>query len=1446
MYRTDKKYWGVTKAEKSLLLSKSIQNNDDKIISYHSYRYDDDKNVVEEKIIGNLTGNANFSLDIDNEGKLINPQSVDCYSKTFSYTKDGYNSISIVGDPMGTRTEYSYVSGTNLLSKELIYSDKSKIRKRIFYFYNEDAACNKTIEDDGGDLNIPSKDTIYFTERHIREVKAKTDSPGVGLPEIIEEKTYDKKNKIEVLVKRLENQFDNRGNLLSCSTFDANGEFIYIESKEYNEFGKVLSETDRLGNVTSYKYDDLGNQIEQHFLVENRYLTTTYDFHNNPIYIQEVMKDGQWTLSNVYDAKDRKIESTDRFGNTTLYSYDNFDRLSQVVFPRVIGSDLNVSSPTFKYDYDIFGNVIKIEDPLGYSTRHEYNLRGQVTKINYPNGTYETCEYDPAGNLTKSRSAQDIQYAYRYDYAGRINHTTNVSEGTTCYRHYNAWHCTAETDLNSYVKSEYEYDFSGKLICIKQNDDLSSSVSSENKLCHLTYDSQGRLHQKKIWFDINPNDFSVDHFKYDVNGNIKEKTIVDFQDIVLSQKTFEYDTRNNCIQEYTLEDGLKTSLLQSEYNSTGDLTNIIEGYNTETKIFITTVQNSIGQTVQQKTIINPLGIQTIIEFDALGRIVSVCKKSSFGRLLSSQKNIYDLVGNKTCEIHDKIIDGKIEGDQKITWQYGPMGQLEEETKGCKTPYETKVQYTYNSLGQLSSKIFQDKDCINYFYHKNRLTKIESKSAKKDLQICNTYDYTSRGNIFNATSMNGISVKKNYNAFNQVKEEIINDGEEKYSQKYSYDKKGRLKEITLPDQSKIVYHYNAISEKAVERITSTGKSVYTHTYEQHDLRGNLLSETYIGYLGGREYQYDQCNRVFSSKTEFNNESFQRDVLGRIESVKGTREHFYAYNDLSQIISSTKQNTPSMHSYDSLDNCIKRNDKQFLSNALNQITEVSGIEYQYDPAGNLNKKIQKGKETLYQTNILSQLISVQPSKEENLNFQYDPFGRLLKKSSEGKSKGKSNILARYFYLGNHEIGTLSKTNEIENLKILGLVGNCVSHLSIAFELNKAIYVPIHDVEGNVQILTDPYQSEVVERYEYSLFGETKVLDENYIERGKSFCNNPWMFAEKRVDVAPDLIFFGLRFYDSGTGTWITPDPLGYIDGVNQYSYLHNNPVNLFDRFGLNSEYKLHYHDCPYRIFTTSHINCVHCGWRFENPSNTSQSTPIITYDDNFEKVNKDFRVKDQVIKDFWDNSSCYDLSGEGFRELPPDLGIGFINGIWNDFNSAKESARYLARLSGGYNIQGVHNATHGRFIDVVECKLGLNYIATEPVRQLHKMWHDFFKNTSENSRFLMISHSQGVIHVRNALLDFPPELRTRILVVGIAPAGYVYRNTCADVLHYRVSGWRDFVPRIDSHGAYRSKGTIVELNSHPDAPLFDHEFMSPTYTSKLFTHLSNYIMSNGKEL
>ncbi len=186
----------------------------------------------------------------------------------------------------------------------------------------------------------------------------------------------------------------------------------------------------------------------------------------------------------------------------------------------------------------------------------------------------------------------------------------------------------------------------------------------------------------------------------------------------------------------------------------------------------------------------------------------------------------------------------------------------------------------------------------------------------------------------------------------------------------------------------------------------------------------------------------------------------------------------------------------------------------------------------------------------------------------------------------------------------------------------------------------------------------------------------------------------------------------------------------------------------------------------------------------------------------------------------------------------MGFGFINGICNTFEDAKKHALYISELAGRVNVGFVYNASQGAVNDFGRCYMGLKGVAREPVRLLHKMWNNFFGSSSSDSRFIMTCHSEGAILVRNALLDYPEDLRKKIIVIAIAPGGYIFPETCDKVSHYRAPFWRDFVPRLDYRGSLMARDTIFDLPSASNAPYFDHEFQSPTYTDMLRENLQYY--------
>jgi RHS repeat-associated protein len=111
-----------------------------------------------------------------------------------------------------------------------------------------------------------------------------------------------------------------------------------------------------------------------------------------------------------------------------------------------------------------------------------------------------------------------------------------------------------------------------------------------------------------------------------------------------------------------------------------------------------------------------------------------------------------------------------------------------------------------------------------------------------------------------------------------------------------------------------------------------------------------------------------------------------------------------------------------------------------------------------------------------------------------------------------------------------------------------------------LQGEVYSPIRNHRGDICVLLDKDEKSV-STYRYDAFGE-------FTHHGE--IKSPWLFSGQRYDEATKLYHFIKREYDSSTGCWLTPDPLGFADGPNLYAYVHNNPMVFVDPYGLWGEF------------------------------------------------------------------------------------------------------------------------------------------------------------------------------------------------------------------------------------------------------------------------------------
>ena len=84
--------------------------------------------------------------------------------------------------------------------------------------------------------------------------------------------------------------------------------------------------------------------------------------------------------------------------------------------------------------------------------------------------------------------------------------------------------------------------------------------------------------------------------------------------------------------------------------------------------------------------------------------------------------------------------------------------------------------------------------------------------------------------------------------------------------------------------------------------------------------------------------------------------------------------------------------------------------------------------------------------------------------------------------------------------------------------------------------------------------------INREEYTPYGETSF---------GSFARKRYRFTGKERDEESGLNYHSARYYAPWLARWVSPDPLGPVDGVNLYPYARNNPIRYTDRSGGGSD-------------------------------------------------------------------------------------------------------------------------------------------------------------------------------------------------------------------------------------------------------------------------------------
>jgi RHS repeat-associated protein len=165
----------------------------------------------------------------------------------------------------------------------------------------------------------------------------------------------------------------------------------------------------------------------------------------------------------------------------------------------------------------------------------------------------------------------------------------------------------------------------------------------------------------------------------------------------------------------------------------------------------------------------------------------------------------------------------------------------------------------------------------------------------------------------------------------------------------------------------------------------------------------------------------------------------------------------------------------------------------------------------------------------------------------SYEYDYRGRRISKTVDGST-------TKHCYDGGQIIAEYDGSNNLLRKFVYGPgIDEPICMIDVT-DANKVYYYHF-DGLGSVVALSD-VNSVIVERYSYDVFGEPNRTSD---------VNNPYLFTGRAYDSETGLYYYRARYYKPSIGRFLQTDPMGYLGGLNLYTYCGNNPVIFADPYG-----------------------------------------------------------------------------------------------------------------------------------------------------------------------------------------------------------------------------------------------------------------------------------------
>lgn len=1015
--------------------------------------------------------------------------------------------------------------------------------------------------------------------------------------------------------------YDARGNLVTITdalghrttlTYDARGLLLsstqpkgnltpdpadYRTTYTYNAAGQVVTQTTDLPSTVTYGYDSRGNRVS---VTDANAHTTTYDYDRINRLVGMTNALGQETAF-TYDAAGNLVALTDPLGRVTSYEYDLRQQLLRTVHP---------DGTVVLNAYDGAANLTRVVDQRGNETRFGYDARNRLIATRYADGAVERIAYDGGGRVVRTTDARGHATDHTYDALGRRLTTVDALGQVSSWTYDELGNRLTARDprLNT---TTYRYDLRNR---VRESEDALGNIT------YYTYDANGNLEtvtdplSRTVAYGYDVLDRQTSETDglghstitaYDAVGNAVRVT-----DALGHKTDYGYDALNRLTQVVEDPDNLGYTTVTT-YDAAGNVLSVTDPEGNTTRYEYDALDRVIAET-------NPLGLTRHFTYDAAGNLVSTTDRN--GRV---RQYTFDARNRLTAEVW---LNAALQPIATLTRSYDSAGNLLEVSSPDATyTYEydavnraTKVTIDHNGAelgtggpqtytgtlapgdyvvgdggggaGYLDLYTFAAESGAHYVvdfestefdtylilvapsgaqYHdadggegtNSRLDLILNETGTWQVWATSypsmgTGDYTLR---IDDGSVPGLTLEYAYDAAGNVTSVVDSRGG---TTQYGYDGLNRVTWITQTGagvaDKRVGFTYDDAGQMTgIARYADLAGTVLvassSYTYDP-TVAGRLTALTHskgVTVLAAYTWVFDDAGRILQMTTPDGTSSFNYDHTNQLTGA----DHSYRADE--------------GYSYDDNGN---RTNAGYVTGPNNRLLSDGAYTYAYDNEGNLVSRtaIATGAVRRFAWDHRNRLVAVTDedpagTATQRVQFAYDALDRRIAKSVDTDPLDGVESPVTYFVYDGEDV--VLEFNDADGPSAPGVPAMARRYLQgpgldlVLAQQDAAGSVDwlLGDHLGTVRDIVDAGGA-VLNHRTYDTFGV--LIAESHAD---AECR--YAFTGREYDVETGLHYNRARYYEAGTGRFISEDPLGFAGGdANVFRYVRNNPVVGLDPLGL----------------------------------------------------------------------------------------------------------------------------------------------------------------------------------------------------------------------------------------------------------------------------------------